>query len=100
MVRYSCDMCGRDLSLIAGGRFTVRIETLAIAESSCDDLTDDDLDADHLEEIGELLSREEELPEAPPSGRSFAFDLCRACHEKFAANPLNVQLPKFDFSGN
>lgn len=97
MVRYSCDMCGKDLTL-SGGRFSVRIESTAMHDQNM--LTDDDLGTDYLEEIGELLSRDEEIPEPPPAGRSFAFDLCGSCHEKFAANPLNVQLPKFDFSGN
>ena len=98
MVRYSCDMCGKDLALLDGGRFSVRIETTTTRDEQ--PLTEEDLDSDYLEELSELLSRDEELPELPPSGHSFAFDLCRACHEKFAANPLNVQLPKFDFSGN
>ncbi|WP_020468952.1 hypothetical protein [Zavarzinella formosa] len=98
MIRYSCDMCGKDLTKVQEGRFVLKMESCAVIPT--EELTDEDMDADHLEEIGELLSRGEELPEPIPSARSFSFDLCHFCHAKFLANPLNVQLPKFDFSEN
>ena len=98
MIRYSCDMCGKDVTAAADGRYVLKMETHAVPPS--EDLTDADLDADHLEAIGELLSSDEDLPEPAPAGQSFDYDLCPACHGKFLANPLNVQMPKFDFSEN
>jgi len=97
MVRYSCDMCGKDMTAANSSRYVLKMESYAAPQS--DDITDEDLAADHLEEIGELLSSADDLPE-PPAGAALNYDLCPACHARFLANPLNVQHAKFNFSEN
>jgi hypothetical protein len=64
------------------------------------ELTEDDLDADHLEEIGQLLAEEGPDAEPTPAFKKLSYDLCPSCHKKFLADPLGRELQKFDFSEN
>jgi hypothetical protein len=100
MLRISCDGCGREL---AGGedRHILKLELFTANEPA--ELTDDDLDADHLEAIGELLQRESSQEEAPsePSYARLRFDLCNQCRKRFLRDPLAREAaPKFHFSKN
>lgn len=101
MIHFSCDLCGKDLATTGEARFVVKIA--AYAGFDPDQLTDDDLDADGLEEVAKALRDEATLgePEADPSSsKGFRFDLCPACHEKFVKDPLGKELARsFDFSG-
>ncbi len=100
MVHFSCDLCGR--SLQAGeDHFVVRIEVFASTERTT--LNEADLDEDHLEAVGQMLSEldDDELAPPAPTTRQFRYDLCPTCQKKFSCDPLSKDhTPKFLFSEN
>jgi hypothetical protein len=98
MVHFSCDLCGKDLLDGTDARYIVQIEVYAAHDPN--EITDEDLDADHLEEIGQLLSDESADAEPTPAFKKLNYDLCPACHKKFLADPLGREAQKFDFSQN
>jgi len=53
MLHYSCDLCGKDMTDGADGRYVVHMEVFAAHDPA--ELTDADLGDDHLEEVGQLL---------------------------------------------
>ena len=90
MRHFSCDLCGKDLTPGMDVRYVVRME---VAPANDDrDLTDADLDQDHLDTMAEMLDELEDAgPDAltlPPAVRSLEYDLCPGCHRKFVADPL------------
>jgi len=98
MMHYSCDFCGKDLLEGASSRFELKMEVVAVQDPA--ELTEDDLDADHLEEMGQLLNDDDADLEPAPRFKKFRYDLCRGCHAKFLADPLGRESMKFDFSAN
>lgn len=98
MVHFSCDLCGKDLLNKSAAHFVVKMEVFAANDPS--ELTEDDLDADHLEEIGQLLSEESPDAEPTPASKNLRYDLCTTCHKRFLADPLGREVLKFDFSAN
>jgi hypothetical protein len=101
MLHFSCDFCSKDLLPGGADRFVVKMEAYPAAVPA--GLTDDDLTADHVEEMARLLSAREEAgddPLAAPGFKKLRFDLCRACYEKFLADPLGREKAEFDFSEN
>jgi hypothetical protein len=104
MLHYSCDVCKRPIDSKAGSRHVVKIEVFPAIEDgqSCGCEGDGESDADHLEEMQDLLERldsdEVTLDDATQSMR---FDLCDACRQRFVKNPLGVKSGKqLDFSQN
>jgi len=103
MMHFSCDSCGKDLTSGAVARYVVKVEAFAATDPA--ELTETDLDTDHVEEMAQLLSELEEsgceadLP-AAPAGKKMRFDLCPCCYRKFLADPLGREAAKFDFSEN
>lgn len=98
MLHFSCDLCGKDL-LDSNARYVVKMEVYAAHDPS--EMTEDDLDVDHLEEISQLLSDEDSVPAEPaPAFKKLHYDLCPSCHRRFLANPLGRESQKFDFSAN
>lgn len=102
MIRYSCDLCRRDLDPVDDVRYEVKIEvSAALDPQDCDDPDDD---RDHLQEINELLqhlesSDQEASTEAP--SQQLRFDLCPECRRKFLKHPLGaLSSEQFDFSEN
>lgn len=99
MLHFSCDLCGHHLG---DERFVVKLEVFPAFDP--DELTEDDLDSDHLQEISELIE------EAEANGRdatsevtnsSFRFDLCPRCHQRFLKDPLGRDaLRRLNFSEN
>ena len=105
MVHFTCDLCGKDLGACGNGRFVVKIA--AYAGFDPNEITEDDLDDDHMEAISEILRREEaDGGESPsvldaPSFKGFRFDLCTECYSRFLKDPLNRDpLKAFNFSEN
>ncbi len=103
MVHFKCDLCGKDLTAVSDSRFVVRID--AYPGGDPDRITDEDLEADHMEEIAELLRRDESLDdEHAARTRTFRFDLCPCCMKKYADDPLGRELIRVgdfsDFSKN
>lgn len=101
MLHFSCDLCGKELLPETDRRYVVKMEVFAAQESS--NLTDDDLDDDHLESLGQLLRDIESgaaSPQLAPDYKQIRIDLCPNCHKKFLRDPLNKEAAKFDFSEN
>jgi hypothetical protein len=101
MMHFSCDLCGKQMASGARARFIVKMEVFAANDPA--ELTDEDLDADHLDEISQVLSDDETAAdeELAPAYKKLRYDLCPACHKKFLGDPLGRETAnKFDFSEN
>ncbi len=102
MLHITCDSCHREILPGVQNRYVVKIEVYAAEEPA--ELTEADLDEDHLEAVSQLLSEHNELsdPEIPaPAYKTLRYDLCPQCHQKFLNNPLGKEAAqKFDFSEN
>jgi uncharacterized protein YlaI len=103
MLHFSCDGCGKELTPSGVDRFVVKIEAYAAHEPA--ELTEADLDEDHLEVVSQLLRDEEDSLDDPdlmtPSYKNFRYDLCPECHKRFLRDPLSREaVQKFDFSEN
>ncbi|RUL85823.1 hypothetical protein [Tautonia sociabilis] len=104
MVHFTCDLCGKDLG--AGEpRFVVKIA--AYPGFDPDQITEDDLDEDHMEAVAEVLRSEQNqgTGSSQEEGyRGFRYDLCPSCHQKFLKDPLGKDLIRSfdlsDFSNN
>lgn len=104
MVHYSCDICGKDMTPANAQRYVVKVEAYAAHDPA--QLTEEDLSADHVEEMAAMLHAMEhggpgsEL-EAVPTKASMRFDLCPSCYQKFLTDPLGRENSHhFDFSNN
>ena len=91
MRHYSCDICGTGMTDDSTDRFIVKFE--AAPASPATQLTEADLDQDHLDTMAEML---EDLDEADfdaltPTIRLMEYDLCRRCMDKMLADPLGRQ---------
>jgi hypothetical protein len=104
MLHVTCDLCGKELmSAVDHGRYVVKIEVFAAHDLA--EITEADLEEDHMEAVSQLLREMEDNladPDAvPPPHKSFRYDLCPECHKKFVRDPLNKEAAqKFDFSEN
>ena len=101
MMHITCDLCGKQLEP-GNGHHVVKIEVFAAHDPAI--LTEDDLDADHVEEVGQLLEELEEADdpeEIEPATRQLRYDLCYYCRQRFLRDPLSRDASqKFDFSEN
>jgi hypothetical protein len=102
MVHVTCDLCGKELRPGETEHYVVKIEAFAAQDPA--ELTDADLEEDHLEAIGEILRELEETDaelELPPATRRFRYDLCPECHQRFVRDPLAKEYSqKVTFSKN
>lgn len=103
MLRYTCDVCGKDLRPGDENRYVVEMETYAAHDPA--ELTEADLDQDHMDAIGQILHDMDEAgfePDEPtPAFKKLRYDLCPTCHKKFLRDPLNKEASqKFHFSEN
>ena len=94
MVHFTCDLCGKDLTHAGDPRYVVKIA--AYAGFDPNQITEDDLDDDHMEQVADLLRREEEeggnghpTDLDAPAYKGFRYDLCPSCHSRFLKDPLN-----------
>ena len=101
MIRYSCDLCKRELDPEDDLRYVVKMEIYAAFDPAA---TCDDDDRDHLEEIQDLLERIEDVEDdriGDDVYQQLRFDLCPQCRRKFLTNPLGREVAKaFHFSEN
>jgi hypothetical protein len=96
MVHFTCDQCGKELRN-REDRYVVKIEVFAAHDPA--ELTDDDLEEDHMEAVSQLL--EDGDSDVEPATKHFRYDLCDSCRSKFTRDPLNKETAqKFDFSKN
>ena len=102
MLQVTCDLCGKQVFPGDHYHFVVKIEVFAAQDPR--ELTEADLDDDHMEAISELLRDEDNLPDpevAAPAYKNFRYDLCPRCHKKFVKDPLSKEAAqKFHFSEN
>src|ERR1041384_5838158 len=102
MIHVTCDLCGKELRPGEDQRYVVKIEAFAAHDPH--ELTEADLDLDHMEAVSQLLSELEETGESlelVEPAKNFRYDLCQGCHKKFVKNPLaRESAQKFDFSEN
>jgi len=101
MMHFSCDLCGKMIHSEDDQRYIIKIESHAAQDPV--QITDADLDEDHLVEIGQLLSEMEEHEESGDVDQAhrFRFDLCPDCHKRFVRDPLGKeQGHKLFFSKN
>ena len=84
-------------------RYVVKMEAFAATDPA--QLTDDDLDTDHVEEMAQLLNEIEDgettAPEVLPTTKKLRFDLCPMCYRKFVKDPLGREAAaRLNFSEN
>jgi hypothetical protein len=102
MLHFTCDVCGKKLRPPGEHHYVVKIEAYAAHDPA--EITEEDLDKDHMEEVSKLLREMEEDPDgvdvvAPH--QSFRYDLCFDCHRKFIRDPLGKENDnKLHFSNN
>jgi hypothetical protein len=99
MLRVMCDGCGKELGK-GEEHHILKLEVFAAVDPS--ELTEADLDEDHLEAVSEILSRSEEPDDATVSATArHRFDLCSTCRTRFLRDPLGREsAPKLHFSKN
>ena len=103
MLHVTCDLCGKELRPGDGQRYVVRIEVFAAHDPA--EITEADLDEDHMEAVSQLLREmEDNLDDADgpePSSHHFRYDLCPECRKRFVRDPISKEAAqKFDFSEN
>lgn len=102
MLHVTCDLCGKELRPGDDHRYVVKIEVFAAHDPA--ELTEADLDEDHMEAVSQLLREMEEGLEGPdvePAHQNYRYDLCPRCRAKFLRDPLGKEAAqKFDFSEN
>lgn len=102
MIRYSCDLCKRDIDPQEDLRYVVKMEVFAAFDPTATEETDND--RDHLQEIQDILERLEDAENDQIGDdvyQQLRFDLCPECRRKFVKNPLGRDFVKvFEFSEN
>ena len=101
MLHVTCDGCGKELRPDEDHHI-VKIEVFATRDPH--ELTEADLDQDHMEAVSELLRQQEESEEEvelEPATRHMRFDLCCTCRKRYLRDPLGRDTAqKFHFSPN
>jgi len=94
MIRYSCDLCKRDLDPAEDLRYVVKIEVYAAFDPVA---TEEEDDRDHLQEIQDILERRDDS-ESEYVGddvyQQLRFDLCPECRRRFIKSPLGREAVK------
>ena len=103
MMHITCDICGKEITSAEDHRYVVKIEVFAAHDPA--ELTEADLDDDHMEVVSQLLHEAEDAIPDPdqtaPAYKNFRYDLCPDCQKKFVRDPLSKETAqKFDFSEN
>jgi hypothetical protein len=100
MLHVTCDLCGKELG--SGlDHYVVKIEVFAAHDPG--EITEADLEQDHMEAVSEMLQDIEDLgaDRIEPASNEFRYDMCPECRKRFVRDPLNKDTsPKFDFSEN
>lgn len=92
MIHFTCDLCGKLLQPGDDLRYVVKIEAFAAGDPT--ELTEEDLEENHLEAVSQLLRDEEEAgkdAEVDEATKNFRFDLCPDCHQRFVRDPLGKE---------
>ncbi len=101
MLHITCDLCGKELGT-GGDHYVVKIEVFAAHDPA--ELTEADLEEDHMEAVSQMLQDMEDLgatEPVEPTSHQFRYDMCPHCRKRFLRDPLNKETSqKFDFSEN
>lgn len=87
MIHYTCDLCAKELD--DEQRYAVKIE--AFADHDPAELTEDDLNEDHMEVVSQMIqemAENDETAELTPTSKQCRFDLCCECYQRFLRDPL------------
>jgi hypothetical protein len=87
MMHYTCDLCAKELA--DEPRYVVKIE--AFAAHDPDELTDADLEDEHMEAVSQAIQEMEETGaevDLTPTTKHFRHDLCEECYQRFLNDPL------------
>ena len=103
MLHVTCDLCGKVLRPGDDQHYVVKVEVFAAQDPA--EITEADLDEDHMEAVSELLREMEDslggADDLEQATQHFRYDLCPRCRQKFARDPLGKEAAqKFDFSEN
>jgi hypothetical protein len=102
MLHYTCDLCGKELLCDEDLRYVAKVELYAAYDPL--EITEDDLEEDHMEEISKLIRETEDLDDQELEDqvyKSFRFDLCPGCHKRFLKDPLGREAARnINFSTN
>jgi hypothetical protein len=103
MLHITCDLCGKEMLPGEDHRYVVKLEVYAAHDPA--EITEADLDEDHMEAVSQMLREMEEDDvadsELAPAYKKFRYDLCPECQKKFVRDPLGKEAAqKFDFSEN
>jgi hypothetical protein len=102
MLHFTCDLCGKELQPGEDQRYVVKMETFAAQDPA--EITEADLDEDHMEAVSKLLRDETEHglePELVEASKNLRFDMCQECYQKFLRDPLGREhVQKLYFSQN
>lgn len=101
MIHFTCDACQRTIDSENESRYVVRLEVYEAlgdtADTNCEE-------ADHLQEIEDIIERIDELNETQLDDdlyKQVRYDLCPDCRKRFMQNPLGKVNPaRFGFSNN
>ena len=92
MIRYSCDLCKRDIDPEDDLRYVVKMEVYAAFDPAANN--EDEADRDHLQEIQDILERLDDAADDSIGDdiyQQLRFDLCPECRRRFIQNPLGRQ---------
>ena len=95
MIRYSCDLCKRDLDPEDDLRYVVKIEVYAAFDPTA--TSEDENDRDHLQEIQDILECLEDADDNQIGDdvyQQLRFDLCPECRKKFLKIRLDAKPQK------
>ena len=99
MLHFTCDLCGQTLG---SERYAVRVDVRPAFDP--DQIEEADLDVDHLDEIAstiEMMETTGEFELHDCGAKSFRYDLCPHCRERYANDPLGQDsLRRLNFSAN
>jgi hypothetical protein len=103
MQHFTCDLCGKRMHANDDRRYVVKMEVYAAHDP--DEITDDDLDQDHMDALSEMLDEcdadEPPAEDSPPTYKKIQYDLCPECQRRFLRDPLGKEAAqKFHFSEN
>jgi hypothetical protein len=87
MIRYSCDLCKREIDPQRDLRYVVKVEVFAaIGGTGFDDEDYDPLQ--DIQDVIECLEDEDDDQIGEEVCQQLRFDLCPECRRKFLKNPL------------
>ena len=102
MLQVICDFCGKEVRPEEDNHYVIKIETFPTQDPN--EITEADLDEDHLQAVSEIITEMQGDPDncpLPEATKFFRYDLCTCCHEKFLRDPLGrTQSLHLDFSNN